>query len=69
MSAVCVQTLFRKVPVVRNHDQQPVVFAEIILQPVDRIEVQVVGGLVQQQRRRIAEQRLRQQHADFLSAL
>ena len=29
----------------------------------------MVGGLVQQQRRRIAEQRLRQQHAHLLAAL
>ena len=40
-----------------------------ILQPVDRFEIEVVGRLVEQQRLRIAEQRLRQQHAHFLAAL
>ena len=53
----------------RNHDQHAFVVVQIILQPVHRIEIQVVGRLVQQQRRRIAEQRLRQQHADLLAAL
>ena len=43
--------------------------AEVILQPMDGIEVEVVGGLVEQQRRRIAEEGLRQQHAHFLAAL
>ena len=69
MSAVCVRHAVQKMPVVRDHDQHARVFVEVILQPVDRIEVQVVGRLVQQQRRGIAEQGLRQQHADFLPAL
>ena len=33
------------------------------------IEIQVVGRLIKKQRRRIAEKRLRQQHAHFLAAL
>ena len=36
---------------------------------MDGIEIEVVGGLVEQQRGRAAEQGLRQQHADFLAAL
>ncbi len=59
----------QKMAVVRDHDQHAFVFAQIILQPVDGIEVQVVRRLVEQQRGRIAEKRLRQQHANFLSAL
>ena len=59
----------QKVPVVRNHDQRSFVIPHVILQPVDRIQIQVVGGFVQQQGRRMAEQRLRQQHANLLPAL
>ena len=55
--------------VVGDDDEHAFVFQQIILQPVDGIEVEVVGGLVEEQRRRAAEQGLRQQHADFLSAL
>ena len=55
--------------VVRDDDQHARVLVQIILQPVDGIEVQVVGRLVEQQRRRIAEQGLREEHADFLAAL
>ena len=36
---------------------------------MDGIEIEVVGGLVEQQRRRLAEERLRQQHANFLTTL
>jgi hypothetical protein len=59
----------QKMPVVRNHDQHAFVVAQIILQPVHRFQIEVVGGLVEQQRRRAAEQSLRQQHAHFLAAL
>ena len=56
-------------PVVRNHNQHAFVVAEIILQPVDRFQVEVVGGLVQQQRGRAAEESLGQQHSHLLAAL
>ena len=59
----------QEVAVVRDDDQGALVAAEVILQPVDGIEIEVVGRLVEQQRRRIAEQRLREQHADLLAAL
>ena len=36
---------------------------------MNRIEIKVVRGLVEEQRPGVAEQRLRQQHANFLSAL
>ncbi len=42
----------QKMAVVRDHDQHAFVLAKIVLQPVDGIEVQVVGRLVEQQRRR-----------------
>ena len=47
----------------------PVVAHEKLAQPVDRLEVEVVGRLVEQQRLRVSEQRLRQQHAHLLAAL
>ncbi len=37
----------QEMTVVRNRDQHAGVAAEIILQPVDRFEVEVVGGLVE----------------------
>ena len=58
-----------EMPVVRDDDQHAFVLAQIVLQPVHGIEVKIVGRLVEQQRRRIAEKRLRQQHAHFLAAL
>ncbi len=56
-------------PVVRNHDQHACVVAKIILQPVDRFEVEVVGGLVEQERGRAAEESLGQKHSYLLAAL
>ena len=58
-----------EVAVVRDDDQRAVVADEELAQPVDRVEVEVVRRLVEQQRRRMAEQRLRQQHAHLLAAL
>ncbi len=59
----------QKMAVVRDHDQHAVVVVQKALQPVNGFEVEVVGGFVEQQRLRMAEQRLGQQDADFLSAL
>ena len=53
----------------RDDDERALVALEELAQPVDRVEVQVVRRLVQQQRLRLAEERLRQQHAHFLAAL
>ena len=58
-----------EVAVVRDDDQRAVVADQEVAQPVDRVEVEVVGRLVEQQRLRLAEQRLREQHADLLAAL
>jgi len=69
MSAVYVHTLFKKMPVVRDHNQHAFILAKISLQPVYGIKVQVVCRFIEQQRRRIAEERLRQQHAHLLPAL
>jgi hypothetical protein len=59
----------QKMAIVRDDDQHAFVFEQVVLQPVHGVEVQVVRGFVQQQGRRAAEKRLRQQHADFLPAL
>ena len=59
----------QKMPVVRNGNQRAVVILQKILQPVDRIKIEIVCRLVQQQRFWLAKQRLRQQHAHFLAAL
>ena len=61
--------LVQEVPVVRDDDERAVVALEERLQPVDRVEVEVVRRLVEQQRFRAAVERLRQQHAHFLAAL
>ncbi len=55
----------QEVPVVRDDDHGARPLVEHVLQPADAIDVQVVGRLVQQQDVRIAEQRLRQQHAQL----
>ena len=61
--------LVEKMAVVRNDDETSLVCAEMILKPVHGIEIEVVRRLVQQQRIRIAEQRLRQQDAHLPAAL
>ena len=59
----------QEVPVVRDDDERAFVAAEKLLQPVDRVEVQVVRRLIEQQRLGLAVEGLRQEHPDFLSAL
>ncbi len=54
--------------VVRNHNQHALILIEKILQPMDRIEIQMVRRFVEQQRLRMPKQRLRQQHAHLLPA-
>ncbi len=53
----------------RDDDQRAFVADEKLLQPVNRVQVQVVGGLVEQQRLGMTEECLRQQHPDFLATL
>ncbi|MNQ40609.1 hypothetical protein D3C85_542680 [compost metagenome] len=53
----------QEVAVVRDDDQRAGIALEPILQPDDRVQVQVVGGLVQQQQVGRAHQRLRQVQA------
>ncbi len=59
----------QEMAVVRDDDHHAVILLQKALQPVDRVQIKMVRGLVQQQRLRMSEQRLRQQHADLLPAL
>ena len=52
-----------------DHDDGALEVQQKVLQPVDGVDVQVVGGLVQQQDIRIAEQRLGQQHLHLQPAV
>jgi hypothetical protein len=45
----------QEVAIVRDHDQRALVTDEEVAQPVNRVKVEVVGGLVEEQRFRIAE--------------
>jgi len=53
---------------VGDADEGAVVVVEEVLEPVDGVEIEVVGGLVEEQGFRLAEEGLREQDADFLAA-
>ena len=53
----------------RHDDQRAGEIEQEILQPVDRFDVEVVGGLVEQEDVRLAEERLREQDLDLVAAL
>ena len=62
---MCVHTLFRKC---RSCEMITIVLSARVqhaLEPADAVDVEVVGRLVEQQDVRIAEQRLREQHAQL----
>ena len=65
MSAYVVEEM----SVVGNHDHSSRVILQKIFQPLDGKDVQVVGGLVQQNNVRLAEQGLRQQDFHLFLAL
>ena len=50
----------QKSAVVRDEQHRPVVVFQVLLQPLDRLDVKVVGRLVQQKDRRTAQQQFRQ---------
>ena len=58
-----------EVAVVRDGDDGAVVAREEVLEPVDGLEVEVVGGLVEEERFGVAEEGLREEDADLLAAL
>jgi hypothetical protein len=45
---------------VRDEQHRAVVVFQVILEPLDRLDVQVIGRLVQQENRRPAQQQFRQ---------
>ena len=55
----------QEVAIVGNDDHGAVPGGQHALQPADRVDVQVVGGLVEQQHVGVGEQRLGQQHAQL----
>ena len=44
----------------RDHEHGAVVALQILLEPLDRLDIEVVGGLVEQEDRRTTQQQLRQ---------
>ena len=54
--------------IVRHEDQRRVEPVQVLLQPLDRVDVEVVGGLVQQQQVGLAGQRPRQRGPGQLAA-
>ena len=69
MSAVWVVTELRKWRSCEMADEGAVVVLEEVLEPVDGVEIEVVGGLVEEQRFGLAEEGLGEEDADFLAAL
>ena len=61
--------LVEEMPVVRDDDERAVVALEERLQPMDRIEVEVVRRFVEQQRFGTAVERLGEEHTNLLAAL
>ena len=58
-----------EVAVVGDGDDGAAVAGEEVLEPVDGLEVEVVGGLVEEQGLGVAEEGLGEEHADLLAAL
>src|SRR5437879_4650169 len=61
--------LVEEMAVVRNDDKNAFVGGQVILEPVDGIEVEIVGGLVKKERGRVAEKGLGEKDANLLAAL
>ena len=61
--------IIQEMPVMRDDDERAVVAEEELAQPVNRLEIQVVRGLVEKQRIGMTKERLGQQNAHFLVAL
>ncbi len=52
-------------PIVRYHDHGAFTLVQDTSQPADTMDIQIVGGLIQQQDIRIRKQRLGQQHSEL----
>src|SRR5699024_2006401 len=60
--------LVQEITVVGNDDYRVVKIDQELLQPLDRIQIQVVGGLIEKQDIRISEQRAGKKHFDLLAS-
>ena len=58
----------QEVPIVGDDHEDALVAGEEALEPADRVEVEVVGGLVEEQRLGLAEERLGEEHAELQAA-
>ena len=56
----------QKIPVMRHKQNRPWKILQITLQPHNRLRIQVVGRLIQQQNIRLRHQRPRQRHPTLL---
>ena len=63
-----VADIFQKVPVVGDHEKSGAHGRQPLLEPRDHVQVQVVGGLVEDQKVWGLEQHLRKRHAPFFPA-
>ena len=50
----------------RHHKNRILVISQIVFQPHDSLQIQIIRGLIQQQIIRLTKQCLRQQNPDFL---
>ena len=69
MSAMWGADVVEEVAIVRDSDDGPVVAHEEVFEPVDGLEIEIVGGLVEEQGLRVAEESLGEENADLLAAL
>src|SRR5512138_358593 len=58
----------QEVAVVRDRDEHALVRLEELLEPADRVDVEVVRGLVEEESLRVPEERLREQDAQLVAA-
>ena len=59
--------LINKIPVVRDHDDRLPVLAQVVLEPLDGGEVEMVGRLVEHEDVRLCEQQPDQRNLDLFS--
>ena len=57
-----------EVAVVRDDDHRPFVTFELLLEPGDGVDIEVVGRLVEEEDVGLGEQYLRQQHLELVGA-
>ena len=61
--------IIQKMTVMRNDQHRAEIIREEILKPADRVDIEVVRRLIEQDDIRIAEERLREQNLDLLVAV